>query len=160
MINGKPELTHHTMWSGLIQASCYSSLTWLASILGPVSAVSRPRADTNSRLAKARIGSIGIFFSTTGAGAVLGRALAGLSLTRVHQTSTIQKWPIFKHTFHFFDQRLGLTWSQQGQSQGEHLTLQHWHHPQFSPYHHHWLHQLECNDLYHPPFHTLRSWPL
>ena len=47
--------------------------TWFASILGPVSDVSRPRAETNSRQARARIGSIGIFFSWTGAGAVLGR---------------------------------------------------------------------------------------
>lgn len=47
---------------------------------GPRSGVSRPRADIRSRLARARIGSIGIFFSTAGAGAVLGRAFAGFSL--------------------------------------------------------------------------------
>ena len=35
-------------------------LTWFARILGPVSEVSRPLAETNSRQAKALIGSIGI----------------------------------------------------------------------------------------------------
>ena len=61
--------------------------TWLARILGPVSDVSSPLAETNSRLARALIGSIGTcaggsrvytipssstFFSCAGAGAVFG----------------------------------------------------------------------------------------